>query len=498
MLQRRGLAILLRNGLSNCAAYGAATGVARCITPNCAVKCRRLLHCYYVSAHSGTGAAAAASSKSTSGSSAVSGSSASRFSPPFRTVLFASSDFSLPTLRSLTDGGSAADLISGKLTVVTPCDKPRARGKKVLPSEVKVEALKLGCNVVDLPTETKFNMQGWELPAELRNSVDLGIVVSFGYKLPERLISLFPAGVLNIHPSLLPAYRGAAPIQFALAHGEKQTGVSIIDVHPTRIDGGDILSQETTPLPSSTSYSSIAPVLAQQGARQLEQVLRNFAQSRSQARSQSNPPPADSTNAISAPSSAPRIPKSAGQLLFSLDAPQRLFRIWAALEGFLPLYSTFHGERIAIQTVLHPDDAQQKLQHARENAAKLPPPTEGREHVNHFPTIEEALKLGTGGLFYEPLIGAVGVICAGSTPTNPQVLYVTQLMVAFKSAPVSAETFARGYLDKRRIKADLHDTWRFLSTEEGPTGGRPLKEIDFWGPKLNKKSDTPALPSNKA
>ena len=72
------------------------------------------------------------------------------------------------------------------------------------------------------------------------------MVVSFGYMLPDRLISQFRHGVINIHPSLLPAYRGSSPIQFAIARGDRETGVSIIDVHPTRIDGGDIISQEST------------------------------------------------------------------------------------------------------------------------------------------------------------------------------------------------------------------------------------------------------------
>ncbi len=84
-------------------------------------------------------------------------------------------------------------------------------------------------------------MTGWSMPSHVE--ADLGIVVSFGYRVPQRVIDAFPRGVLNLHPSLLPLYRGASPIQFSLLHGDRYTGVSLIDVHPTHIDGGHVLDQ---------------------------------------------------------------------------------------------------------------------------------------------------------------------------------------------------------------------------------------------------------------
>lgn len=112
---------------------------------------------------SGAAAATRAASAPCASFSSAAAAAASPFSPPFRTVLFASSDFSLPTLRALAPGGCASDLVAGQLTVVTPADKPRGRGRQVQASAFKTEALKLGCRVVDLPADTKFNMHLWEV-----------------------------------------------------------------------------------------------------------------------------------------------------------------------------------------------------------------------------------------------------------------------------------------------------------------------------------------------
>lgn len=164
--------------------------------------------------------------------------------PPFRLAMFASSEFSIPTLHALRRHADEL-LVGGRATIITPADKPTGRGRVIQPSAFKLEALKLGFDVIQMPIDIDFRMTGWELPESLRGSVDVGVVVSFGYMLPATIINEFPSGIINIHPSLLPRYRGSSPIQFALAHGDAETGVSIIDVHPTQIDGGNIIHQST-------------------------------------------------------------------------------------------------------------------------------------------------------------------------------------------------------------------------------------------------------------
>lgn len=192
-------------------------------------------------------------------------------------------------------------------------------------------------------------------------------------------------------------------------------------------------------------------------------------------------------------SSAPRIPKSAGQLLFGLHSPERLYRIWAGCAGFVPVWTTFHGERIAIQEIVHPQQATDRMRAADQAAqAAEAAGTPAQPSPAHFPTFAEAQQLGVGGLFFEARLQSLGVICASSTLDDPRVLYVSQVQLAFKAAPVSALTFALGYLDKRKIKASLYSTWKFVSSEEGPAGGKPLHQIDFWGPKLNAPAANPA------
>ena len=178
-------------------------------------------------------------------STATADSSSSPCVPPFRLVLFASSDFSIPTLHALR-ANSDQLLRDGTCVVVMPADKPTGRGQILQPTQFKLEVEKIGFKIVQLPPTIDFKMTGWDLPESVRNAVDVGVVVSFGYMLPDSLIRQFPCGVINLHPSLLPLYRGSSPIQFAIAHGDKETGVSIIDVHPTQLDGGDIIRQVKT------------------------------------------------------------------------------------------------------------------------------------------------------------------------------------------------------------------------------------------------------------
>ncbi|XP_037082157.1 methionyl-tRNA formyltransferase, mitochondrial-like, partial [Pollicipes pollicipes] len=91
---------------------------------------------------------------------------------------------------------------------------------------------------------------------------DLGVVASFGHLLPRRLIDLFPAGVINVHASLLPRWRGAAPVVHALLAGDRTTGVTIMVVKPHRFDVGDVLAQSTLPVAASADVHQLTEQLA--------------------------------------------------------------------------------------------------------------------------------------------------------------------------------------------------------------------------------------------
>lgn len=114
--------------------------------------------------------------------------------------------------------------------------------------------------------------------ANLLTDYDLIIAVSFGLFIPARLISGLPYGGLNVHPSLLPRYRGAAPLHHTLLNHDAETGVTIQTLHPKRFDHGDILMQTTPPLPLAprTSFKTLHDTLAAQGAEMLVETLRRL------------------------------------------------------------------------------------------------------------------------------------------------------------------------------------------------------------------------------
>jgi methionyl-tRNA formyltransferase len=156
---------------------------------------------------------------------------------------------------------------------------------------------------------------------------DVAVVVSFKHFLPASLIDKFPAAALNIHPSLLPKYRGAAPIQHALWNGDTQTGVSIIDLHPRQFDSGRIYLQETVDVPTGATYPQMFKVLAERGAEGLVRVLMNLEQH------SVNSIPQD----ISQVSKAPKIRLEDARITFDMTTEQ-IWRKHAAFGHQAPIF----------------------------------------------------------------------------------------------------------------------------------------------------------------
>lgn len=152
-----------------------------------------------------------------------------------RIVFFGSSDFAIPSLRALLAGGQAPAL------VVTKPDAPRGRGRKIYDSEVKLAAQELG-----LPCEQPADVHSPEFLERLQAlKPDLGLVVSYGVILKPELIGLPAHGMINAHASLLPLYRGAAPIQRAIRDGQAETGITIMRIVEA-LDAGDVLLTRPT------------------------------------------------------------------------------------------------------------------------------------------------------------------------------------------------------------------------------------------------------------
>ena len=150
-----------------------------------------------------------------------------------KTFFLGSSEYSVPSLKAMVEAGMAPAL------VVTKPDAPRGRGRKIYPAELRLAAEELG-----LPCEQPADPHAPEFLDLLRKqNLDLGIVVSYGVILGAELLELPPKGYINAHASLLPLYRGAAPIQHAIRDGHKTTGVTMIKLDE-KVDSGPVLLRE--------------------------------------------------------------------------------------------------------------------------------------------------------------------------------------------------------------------------------------------------------------
>lgn len=136
------------------------------------------------------------------------------------------------------------------------------------------------------------------------NGFDLGIVVAYGLIIPKKIIALFPKGIINLHPSLLPKYRGASPIQWALLNGEEETGISIIYL-TEELDSGDIIVQRKVKILPEDNAETLSARLSIIGADVLEEAIRLIEEDRV------NPIP---QNSVGIPTYAPKIEPQMGRI----------------------------------------------------------------------------------------------------------------------------------------------------------------------------------------
>ncbi|HMF28671.1 MAG TPA: methionyl-tRNA formyltransferase [Candidatus Cybelea sp.] len=176
-----------------------------------------------------------------------------------RALFFGTSDFAVPSLRVV----AARTQLDG---VVTQPDRPAGRGQRLRPSAVKSAASELGLRVYEPADLRSFAA---EIAAE---PFDLFALASYGRILPKRLIELPHLGALNVHPSLLPKYRGATPIQTAIANGERETGVTIM-LMDAGMDTGDVVLQERVAIAPGETYGELHDRLALLGAELLARAI---------------------------------------------------------------------------------------------------------------------------------------------------------------------------------------------------------------------------------
>lgn len=234
-----------------------------------------------------------------------------------RIVFMGSGKLACPALRTLL--GRKADAVAA---VVTQPDRPSGRRQHLAPCAVKAFAQDRG-----VPILTPENVSAADVEAKLKGfQPDLVVVADFGQFLKPNILALPPQGTINIHPSLLPKYRGAAPIQWAVANGEIETGVTVMYV-TEKMDAGDVIVQEKVPIRDEDTAATLEPLLAEVGATLLVRALEMIDQGAVARR------PQDDRQATF----APKLSKEDGRI----DWPQSASVIRNRIRGFIPWPACF-------------------------------------------------------------------------------------------------------------------------------------------------------------
>ena len=241
-------------------------------------------------------------------------------------VFMGTPDFSVPALEALVKGGHQV------IAAVTQPDKPKGRGKAVLMTPVKEKALEMG-----IPVYQPVKVREPEFVKTLADlAPDVIVVVAFGQILPKSILEIPRYGCVNIHASLLPKYRGAAPIQWAVIDGEKETGVTTMFMNEG-LDTGDMLEKEVVPLDPKETGGSLHDKLSAVGGRLILSTLKGLEDG-----TLKGTPQTDEGSCY-----AKMLKKSLGDIDWTMDgaAIERLIR---GLNPWPSAYTSLHGKTLKI------------------------------------------------------------------------------------------------------------------------------------------------------
>lgn len=244
-----------------------------------------------------------------------------------RIVFFGSPDFAVPTLEALIEAGHAPR------SVVTRPPRPMGRGQEVQDTPVARAAREHGIDVLE-PESVKSD----EFVASMRElEPDLFVVVAFGQIFPAELLEVPKHGAINLHASLLPKYRGASPIQSALAAGEKKTGVTVMRMEE-ELDSGPILHQEEVEIGRSETAGELSERLAALGAELMVEIVGKLAQGKKIKERKQREESA---------SYADKFSKQDGRMNWALDASE-LYNRMRAFDPWPGMAANFKGRPIKI------------------------------------------------------------------------------------------------------------------------------------------------------
>jgi methionyl-tRNA formyltransferase len=242
-----------------------------------------------------------------------------------RVVFLGTPEFAVPSLRALANQHEVA-------AVYTQPDRPKGRGNQLAESPVKVAAKELGLPV--LQPERIRRAENFE-PLKERHA-EMMVVVGYGQIIPQQIIELPRYGILNVHASLLPKYRGAAPIQWAIANGETETGVTIMQID-AGLDTGDMLLKERLAIGDAEIAPALSARLAPLGAQLLIEAIRQSEAGTLRREKQQNEDA----------SLAPILKKEDGLVDWQCSA-RYVYNRWRGFNPWPGAYSTFRGQQISI------------------------------------------------------------------------------------------------------------------------------------------------------
>ncbi|XP_053997288.1 methionyl-tRNA formyltransferase, mitochondrial isoform X1 [Hylaeus anthracinus] len=264
--------------------------------------------------------------------------------------------------------------------------------------------------VMSYAKKNKIIVNNW--PPKLNASeFHIGIVVSFGHMIPSSIINSFPLGMLNVHASLLPRWRGAAPIVYSIMNGEVQTGITIMKIMPKKFDVGEIVLQEKINIGEHETLPELYARLAKLGATLLVNVLENLPQILQSAR------PQDEENVTY----APKITSKIAVIKWNEMSARNIYDLHRALLGVYPITATFQNAKI-------------KLHDVKEIKESIPSTLEGEM---------------PGVVIYDKKSDALIIKCKGGNCIS-----VKKVVMKGRS-PMSARDFYNGFMASRNKRKEF-------------------------------------------
>ncbi|KAK8733126.1 hypothetical protein OTU49_006773 [Cherax quadricarinatus] len=242
--------------------------------------------------------------------------------PPWDIMFFGTDEFSLKSLTALHREQQRSGLV-GRLDVVS------------IPSKKTVFAVRQYCQKEGLP------IQDW--PVVVPHGIyDVGVVASFGRLIPAAVIQAFPLGILNIHGSLLPRWRGAGPVVHAVLNNDSKTGITIMKIEPHRFDVGKMVSKVEVPISWDTRSGALSKYLADVGAQEMIAVLQNLTVKLRDAIPQTE----------DGVTKAPKISEASSKIDWNCCTCHKIQSMYRAFDDYFPLWTLWHGAPVKLRDMV--------------------------------------------------------------------------------------------------------------------------------------------------